>query len=125
MDIVITGYQWGDDNKYIGIYNFPNNLDREDIHLPPNTTLISPPKEVPNDSYIYWDGTNWGTKELANIKILSNEEMLRKIESDNESLKASILVQQKDLEAQLLDTEKQYQEAQKLAEEAIANRAIS
>ena len=39
----ITGYQWGNQNRFIGEYTIINNLDKDDIHLPPNTTLIPVP----------------------------------------------------------------------------------
>lgn len=47
MSIMLTGYQWGDDNSYIGTYLFPNNEDQEYVHLPPRTTLIPPPYPDP------------------------------------------------------------------------------
>ncbi|WP_367846998.1 hypothetical protein [Rhodoferax sp. WC2427] len=40
---LVTGYQWGADFSYIGMYQFPDNMDREPVHLPPNTTLQAPP----------------------------------------------------------------------------------
>lgn len=43
----IKGYQWGDDGSFIGVYPFPNNQDKEEIHLPPRTTLIAPPTIIP------------------------------------------------------------------------------
>lgn len=58
MEEIITGYQWGDDNTFIGEYIFPNNLDKEDIHLPPRTTLIAPPKTT-NKQVASWDGEKW------------------------------------------------------------------
>ena len=55
----IIGYQWGTHGQFIGAYSFPNNMDKEDIHFPPNTTLISPLTECPVDSEIAWNGESW------------------------------------------------------------------
>lgn len=43
---MVTGYQYGDDCSYIGVYQFPNNEDQKAVHLPPNTTLIAPPVNI-------------------------------------------------------------------------------
>lgn len=44
MQNTITGFQFDPKTgRYIGEYEFPNNMDQEDIHLPPNTTLERPP----------------------------------------------------------------------------------
>jgi hypothetical protein len=41
---MITGFQYSPDNGiFIGEYVFPDNLDKEEVHLPPNTTLEKPP----------------------------------------------------------------------------------
>lgn len=59
MEKFITGYQWSpSDGKYIGEYQFPNNLDKEDIHLPPNTTLEKPPV-APAGSAAYRNSETW------------------------------------------------------------------
>lgn len=64
MDEMITGYQWGDNFLYIGEYIFPHNLDKEEIHLPPRTTL-SPPSIVPRvDEELYWDN-DWKVRQLS------------------------------------------------------------
>jgi hypothetical protein len=57
----ITGHQWGDDMRYIGAYEFPNNLDKEEIHLPPRTTLLEPPMGLPVDQEAAWfeRGQRW------------------------------------------------------------------
>jgi hypothetical protein len=59
MDEFIKGYQWSPKTKqYMGEYIFPNNGDKEEIHMPPFTTLISPP--ICEKSYSsYWDGNKW------------------------------------------------------------------
>jgi hypothetical protein len=62
---MITGYQWGDDGSFIGPYAFPNNLDQEAIHLPPCTTLIAPPTDVPAGMEAAWDAftEDWVMRE--------------------------------------------------------------
>lgn len=45
MEKLITGFQWSPvDGRYIGEYQFPDNLDKEEHHLPPLTTLERPPE---------------------------------------------------------------------------------
>jgi hypothetical protein len=46
MEKTIMGYQYGDGNVYIGSYEFPDNLDKPEVHLPPRTTLKAPPKNI-------------------------------------------------------------------------------
>lgn len=46
--MLITGYQYGPNFSLLGVYQFPNNEDKEDIHLPPNTTLAVPPMTIPD-----------------------------------------------------------------------------
>lgn len=44
MEKTIIGFQFDPaTGRYIGEYEFPNNMDQEEIHLPPNTTLERPP----------------------------------------------------------------------------------
>ena len=59
MDEFIKGYQWSPETKkYMGEYIFPNNKDKEEIHIPPFTTLISPP--ICEKGYTsYWNGNKW------------------------------------------------------------------
>ena len=57
-EVMITGYQYGPDNRFIGKFIFPKNLDKDAVHLPYNTVLIAPPianKEKDN----LWDGVKW------------------------------------------------------------------
>lgn len=57
---LITGYQYSPDNgAYMGVYRFPNNKDKEEIHLPPYTTLVSPPETWPEPMHPVWNGTEW------------------------------------------------------------------
>lgn len=59
MSETIKGYQFSPkDGRYIGEYEFPNNLDKEEIHLPPNTVLEPPPVGDYND-VAYWRGNAW------------------------------------------------------------------
>jgi hypothetical protein len=55
----IKGYQWSpEDKKFTGEYVFPKNKDGEEIHMPPFTTLISPP--ISEKGYSpYWNGSEW------------------------------------------------------------------
>lgn len=55
----IKGYQWGAYGQFIGEYDFPANKDQYDIHMPPNTTLIAPPRDLPVDKEAAWDGEKW------------------------------------------------------------------
>jgi hypothetical protein len=58
---IILGYQWSPETKkYIGEYRFPNNKDKDKIHLPPFTTLTKPP-ETEKESAAYWNGDEWFT----------------------------------------------------------------
>ena len=55
---IITGYQYGVGNVFIGPYHFSKNLDQETLHLPPNTTLIEPPA-IPDGKLAVWDSSGW------------------------------------------------------------------
>lgn len=52
---LITGYQWGHENRYIGPYEFENNMDQDAVHLPRNTTLEAPPSEAPAEHFVVWE----------------------------------------------------------------------
>lgn len=55
----ILGYQWSPETKrYMSEYRFPNNKDRDEIHLPPFTTLIKP-HEAEEGFISYWNGSEW------------------------------------------------------------------
>ena len=58
MEILITGYQYGDTKRFTSAYKFPQHEDQDPIHLPPNTTLIAPPALTENQDAL-WDGTAW------------------------------------------------------------------
>ncbi|MEJ7804439.1 MAG: hypothetical protein WKG03_00745 [Telluria sp.] len=51
----IIGYQWGGEGRYIGPYEFENNMDQEAVHLPRNTALDAPPSEVPTGHVVVRD----------------------------------------------------------------------
>lgn len=64
MEEIITGYQYGPINgEFRGVYEFPNNLDKEEIHMPPYTTLIPPPEEIPAGKIACWNGDVWELKD--------------------------------------------------------------
>lgn len=53
----ITGYQWSPvDGKFISEYQFPDNKDKEEIHLAPYTTMEKPPAEPAGSSAFRRDG---------------------------------------------------------------------
>lgn len=55
----ILGYQWSPETKkYIGEYRFPNNKDKDEIYMPPFTTLVKPP-ETEREFVAYWNGGEW------------------------------------------------------------------
>ena len=57
----ITGYQYKSNGRYNGKYEFPNNLDSLEIHLPPMTTLVAPPdiSTLPAGMEHSWNGNAW------------------------------------------------------------------
>ena len=64
MEEMITGYQYGPiKGDFRCIYEFPNNLDKEEIHMPPFTTLVAPPDEIPVGKIACWNGTSWELKD--------------------------------------------------------------
>lgn len=63
MENILTGYQWGEDGSYIGPYSFHNNLDKEEVHLPPNTTLVPPPMVTESFKEAAWDGEKWFVRD--------------------------------------------------------------
>jgi hypothetical protein len=45
----ILGYQWSPETKkYMGEYRFPKNKDKDEIYMPPFTTLVKPQKQKEN-----------------------------------------------------------------------------
>ncbi len=59
---MITGYQYGANGAFIGVYIFHKNLDKEEIHMPPNTTLIEP-LVVTIGKEAFWNGTKWDIRD--------------------------------------------------------------
>lgn len=59
--LLVVGYQFKKNGRYNGVYIFQNNLDREEIHLPPMTTLVAPPpiETLPEGYEHAWDGAQW------------------------------------------------------------------
>ena len=58
METMIKGYHYKSNKRFSGDYEFPNNLDKEEIHMPPNTTLVAPPV-IPAGKEALWDGKGW------------------------------------------------------------------
>jgi hypothetical protein len=55
----ILGYQWSSETKkYMGEYRFPKNKDKDEIYMPPFTTLVKPP-ETEREFAVYWNGNEW------------------------------------------------------------------
>lgn len=83
---MIIGYQWGETFQFIGEYQFPNNLDKEEIHVGPRTTLIQPPAET-KDEYARWDVDqgNWVLTERPfdenAAKIAALDQQLKDVEA--------------------------------------------
>lgn len=63
-EYMVKGYQWGSHGQFIGEYNFPANKDQYAIHMPPNTTLIEPPRNLPVDQEAAWDGAKWVVRNV-------------------------------------------------------------
>lgn len=55
---MITGYQWGIKGQFIGTYEFHNNQDKDELHVPPFTTLVCPPVFAVGQEAI-WNGEGW------------------------------------------------------------------
>lgn len=68
--ILITGYQWGQDFRYIGPYQFEKNMDREEVYLPSSMkmTLVEPP-EIPSGQFAQWDveSKSWNLRDLPSV----------------------------------------------------------
>ena len=57
---LIQGFQYSPTSfMFIGEYFFPNNEDKDEIHMPPNTTLVPPPDGVPDGFSVYWRDGAW------------------------------------------------------------------
>lgn len=64
MNKTITGYQYSPtDGHFTSEYSFPNNMDKEEIHLPPFTTLTAPPRDVPIGMWAVRKGEAWVLEE--------------------------------------------------------------
>jgi hypothetical protein len=74
MEIMIKGYQYKSNNCYAGEYQFPQHKDQDPIHVPPNTTLIAPPK-IPEGKDALWNGLSWSLvdKEIVMSELPSVE----------------------------------------------------
>lgn len=55
----VTGYQFSPQTSlFIGEYTFDKNEDKEEIHMPPYTTLVAPPPLSPG-FVARWTGDAW------------------------------------------------------------------
>jgi|PlaIllAssembly_1097288.scaffolds.fasta_scaffold00627_6 hypothetical protein len=54
----VTGYSIMADGMYGGVYQFPNNLNSLEIHVPPMTTLDAPPVAGVGEA-AFWNGSEW------------------------------------------------------------------
>ena len=77
MKTIITGYQYKSNKHFGGVYEFPNNLDKEEIHLPPNTTLVAPPKNIPKGKEAMWYVDKW---ILVDEEVIEPPEVIEPLE---------------------------------------------
>jgi hypothetical protein len=66
MQTFVTGYQYGDRKQFTGKYVFETHADF-DPHLPPNTVLVEPPKDITDGKEAIWDGKAWALQEKLEI----------------------------------------------------------
>lgn len=59
----VTGYSYMADGTYAGEYVFPRNKDKEEIHVPPFTTLVPPPMILAGKKAT-WNGLAWALSDL-------------------------------------------------------------
>ena len=53
-NILLTGYVYDKDLYFKSVYEFPNNQDKDEVHLPPNTTLTPIPLKVAEKKIPQW-----------------------------------------------------------------------
>ena len=68
MQTFVTGYQYGDKKQFIGQYIFETHGEF-DVHMPPNTTLVEPPKDIPAGKEAIWMDTFWVLKDAFTIPV--------------------------------------------------------
>ena len=74
MDPLITGYSYMDNKVYGGIYVFPNNLDKEEIHMPPNVTLTKVPEIPEGFQAVYQpESDRWLLQEIPKPVVVAPE----------------------------------------------------
>jgi hypothetical protein len=78
MEIIITTYQYGDNKHFIGEYKVYKHKDHTS-YLPPNTTLIAPPVDIPKGKEAKWDGEVWGIVD-ADESHITKEQLLPRID---------------------------------------------
>lgn len=111
MEQMMTGYQYGDDGRFIGPYKFPDNKDKAVVHLPPTTTLTEPPKDIATGQAAFFDVATglWVVRTFDDpIARLQAEHAAAMKKADDERLAA--------LKAEADRLELERLEAQRLAE---------
>jgi hypothetical protein len=66
MQTFVTGYQYGNRNQFVGQYVFETHADFEP-HIPPNTVLVDPPKNIPEGQEAIWMGEQWILQTVPEI----------------------------------------------------------
>lgn len=64
MEKMITGHQFSPvDGRYVGAYDFPDNKDQDEVHLPPFTTLDAPPA-CDEGHAAFWQNGFWVVRAI-------------------------------------------------------------
>ncbi len=121
MEKLITGYQYGDDFRYIGPYQFPDNQDKEAVHWPPRTTMQVPPEVTTAGQAVFFDQATgaWVVRSFEDpIAKLQAEHAAAMKKADDERL-AALQAEAERLQAQrLIELDQAATEAQTPAREA-------
>ena len=68
MQTFVTGYQYGDRKQFLGQYVFETHGEFEP-HIPPNTTLVAPPKNIPEGKEAIWDNGAWKLEDVLAVPV--------------------------------------------------------
>ena len=82
---ILIGYQYNDNGAFIGAYAFEKNGDTEAVYLPRNITLLMPPDNVAIDQEVYFDGQQWGLRNLT-LSGFPDRELPPDMEQDNKEI---------------------------------------
>lgn len=91
MEKMITGYHYGEDGRFVGSYQFPDNKDKKAVHLPPRTTLQAPPEVVLDGHAAFFDAATdaWVVRTFEDpIAKLQAEHAAAMKKADDERLAA-------------------------------------